>query len=330
MRWIFLFFASVLCSNPQGATPYAGDVQTSRTGSTLEVVATDRAVIDWNSFSIGAGEITRFIQPSSHAAVLNRVIGKEVSQINGRLEANGIVYLLNPNGVLIGKQGQISAAEFFGSSLHLNPDDFIEGTISFLPTSEMGKITHLGKIETTEGSVSLIAYQIENKGIIEPKNGILNLGSEILLDPSGDQLLLIRPNLEIEALKEQLKKLSPYAIAAGFDGSEDASMLVRESGEFYLVPPLGSTANSIALVQFSTNASQTQVYVVSGDISVPAPPPPPPPPPAPIIQVVTVATTQSISQTQLQQATTSGSQQPTATPDTKKGCRSPSVAIQAN
>lgn len=60
---------------------------------------TDRAVINWNSFSIANGELTKFVQPSSSSAVLNRVVTANPSAIYGTLQANGNVYLINPGGV---------------------------------------------------------------------------------------------------------------------------------------------------------------------------------------------------------------------------------------
>ena len=43
----------------------------------------DRAIVRWNSFNVNAGETVKFVQPSSTAAILNRVTGGSVSTING-------------------------------------------------------------------------------------------------------------------------------------------------------------------------------------------------------------------------------------------------------
>ena len=59
-------------------------------------------IINWQGFSIGAGELTRFIQQSPSSAVLNRVVGADISQIYGQLLSNGRVFLINPSGIVIG------------------------------------------------------------------------------------------------------------------------------------------------------------------------------------------------------------------------------------
>lgn len=62
------------------------------------------AIIDWSSFSISQGASVTFNNGSG--ATLNRVqSGGPVSTIDGRLSATGSVYLINPSGMIIGKDG---------------------------------------------------------------------------------------------------------------------------------------------------------------------------------------------------------------------------------
>ncbi|MEZ0296433.1 MAG: filamentous hemagglutinin N-terminal domain-containing protein [Candidatus Methylacidiphilales bacterium] len=51
------------------------------------------------------GQTTTSVQPDSRSTVLNRGTGDNVLQIYGAIDANGKVYLVNPNGVVIGKTG---------------------------------------------------------------------------------------------------------------------------------------------------------------------------------------------------------------------------------
>eukprot|EP01036_Dinobryon_divergens_P057116 gene57116-76274_t len=62
---------------------------------------TDRAVVGWDSFSVGAGNQVTFEVPTSSGATLNRVNGSMNSTIAGQIQSNGQVYLVNPNGILI-------------------------------------------------------------------------------------------------------------------------------------------------------------------------------------------------------------------------------------
>ena len=88
---------------------------------------TDQAIINWEGFSISNGELTQFLQPSSSSSVLNRVTGGNLSEIYGTLQANGNVYLINPNGVLVGSSGMINVNSFIASTLDVSNDAFMNG-----------------------------------------------------------------------------------------------------------------------------------------------------------------------------------------------------------
>ena len=78
----------------------SGSVTFASTGNILTVTNSNGAIINWNSFRIGAGEVTRFAQPSASTAVLNRVTGDPV-QIFGTLSSNGKVWLVDPAGNIV-------------------------------------------------------------------------------------------------------------------------------------------------------------------------------------------------------------------------------------
>jgi len=74
---------------PSGGAVRAGSAQISGEGTSLTEITqqSNRAVIDWRSFGIGAADQVVFIQPSAQSATLNRVTGDQVSLILGRLDA---------------------------------------------------------------------------------------------------------------------------------------------------------------------------------------------------------------------------------------------------
>src|SRR2546428_11680094 len=78
-----------LTANPVGEVVRAGNATFNRAGPGALTInqTSDRVIIDWNSFSIGAGQITRFNQPSISSAALNRVLSGNPSQIFGTLQA---------------------------------------------------------------------------------------------------------------------------------------------------------------------------------------------------------------------------------------------------
>ena len=94
---------------PTGGVVTAGDAQISSAANSTRVVQTsDRAIIDWRTFAIGADAQVVFVQPSASSATLNRVTGDQTSVILGRLDANGRVLLINPNGVVFGSGSQVN------------------------------------------------------------------------------------------------------------------------------------------------------------------------------------------------------------------------------
>ena len=64
-------------------TPSAGQMQIDQTSQ--------QAIINWQGFSIAPNEAVNIQQPNAQAALLNRVVGADASQIQGQLHANGQV-----------------------------------------------------------------------------------------------------------------------------------------------------------------------------------------------------------------------------------------------
>ena len=99
-------------ANLEGGTVTAGEAAISGEGTARVLITqtSERAFIDWQRFSIGAGETTRFVQPDAQALAANRVVGADPSEIFGTLEANGRVVLINRNGVLFGRDARVDTA----------------------------------------------------------------------------------------------------------------------------------------------------------------------------------------------------------------------------
>ena len=103
-------FAAGVLANPVGPSVVAGTASIAQIGKTMTVTNSAGAILNWNQFSIAAGETTRFIQPTASSAVLNRVLGADPSQIYGTLSSNGKVWLINPAGILVGASGRVDTA----------------------------------------------------------------------------------------------------------------------------------------------------------------------------------------------------------------------------
>jgi filamentous hemagglutinin family protein len=99
-------------------------------------------------FSIGADELTRFIQQSSRSSVLNRVVGQDPSLMLGRLQSNGRVFLINPNGIAFGAGSRVDVGGLVASTLDIGNDDFLADRLHFRRGTGAAALTQLGSIRT--------------------------------------------------------------------------------------------------------------------------------------------------------------------------------------
>lgn len=184
---------------PTGGEVVAGSATIETNGSTMTVnQSSDRLVTNWQGFSIGADNKVIFNQPNSGSIALNRVIGQDPSQILGSLVANGQVFLVNPNGIVIGKGGSVQSGGFVGSTLDITNADFVSGNYRFTGTG--GAIVNQGELKG--GVVALIAPRVQNEGTITGDTA-LAAGSDVSLDFNGDGLISVEVNASsLETLVE--------------------------------------------------------------------------------------------------------------------------------
>lgn len=178
---------------PSGAEIVHGQVNLTSPDPGALVIdqQSDAAIINWQSFSIGADEYVVFNQPSASAAVLNRVIGQLPSEILGDLTANGRVFLINPQGILFGAGARVDVGALMTSTQDISDRDFAEGRYVFAGDSTAG-IRNEGEIRSGDGGfVVLSADHIHNSGTIEAPAGdvVLAAGSRLTLHTDAEGLV---------------------------------------------------------------------------------------------------------------------------------------------
>ena len=173
----------------------SGQATFGQQGNVFTITNTPNAIINWQSFSVNAGEVTRFVQQSADSAVLNRITGQDPSQILGALQSNGHVFLLNPNGIMFGRDARVDVNGLTASTLNLSDADFLSGRRNFSAGAAAGKVVNQGAITTPHGGkVYLIAANVENSGIINAPNGevVLAAGHSVqLVDSANPDLRVI-------------------------------------------------------------------------------------------------------------------------------------------
>lgn len=187
ISFLFLFFAASLAAMPSSATVVSGSVSFAQSGTKLSVMQTsETAIIEWNDFVLGVHEEIQFILPED-ASILNRVKGN--SMIDGSLSCNGDFYFASLKGISVGESAQIYSGRFFASTLDLLDPEYLAGSSILYFDQTSGGIVHRGRIETFEGSLALLAPELDLDGTLQAPEGTVILGaaSRIFLCGCGEQ-----------------------------------------------------------------------------------------------------------------------------------------------
>ncbi|HGU0689706.1 TPA: filamentous hemagglutinin N-terminal domain-containing protein, partial [Escherichia coli] len=163
----------------------SGSIQTP-SGNQMNIIQNSQNMVaNWNSFDIGKGNTVQFYQPDSSAVALNRVVGGGESKIMGNLKANGQVFLVNPNGVLFGKDASVSTSGFVASTRDIKNDDFMNRRYTFSGGQKAGAgIVNQGALTTNAGGyIVLAADKVSNSGTIRTPGGktVLAAGERVKL-----------------------------------------------------------------------------------------------------------------------------------------------------
>ena len=184
-------------ANPEGGEVVMGEATISGEGtSTVRVTQTsERALIDWERFSIGEGERTRFEQPGVESVVANRVVGVEPTQVLGTLEANGRVVLMNRHGVVFGPGSRVDSAGLVATVHDLELGRFeSEGRLRFVGGGMDAEVGNAGEIDVGgEGLVALVGPRVRNEGTIRGGRVSMLAAGGFALDWYGDGMLRFAP-----------------------------------------------------------------------------------------------------------------------------------------
>lgn len=189
--------ASCAWAAPADGVVTSGSGAISSSGNVTNITqGSNKLAINWSSFNIAGNETVNFIQPGRDAIALNRIVGSGATEIYGKLNANGQVFLLNPNGVLFGASASVNVGGLVASTLNLSDADFNAGNYRFTNTiSSTAGVVNQGNITAGEGGyIALLGSQVSNQGTLAARLGNVTLaaGSDMTLDFAGDGLLSVR------------------------------------------------------------------------------------------------------------------------------------------
>lgn len=248
-------FSSLVLALPAGMTVGAGDVTaTQPTAQSLVLKqGSSKAVLDWQSFNIGASEAVRFVQPSASSVALNRVTGGNASSIFGSLSANGQIFLVNPAGIMFAPGAQVNAGALVASTLALSNSDFLAGRYSF--SGQGGSVTNAGNITAARGGYVLLAGPVvANTGTISADAGSVGLaaGSRVSIDTSGAGL--VQFSVDAAAVKAAASNSGTLSAPGG-----QVAMLASALGD-----AMATVVNQAGVIRAESAVERNGMIVISG------------------------------------------------------------------
>ena len=255
-----LLLPAVACAAdlPTGGQVVSGQGQIGTPSANQMVIdqSSNKLAIDWQSFDIAAGNKVTFNQPGSDAIALNRVLGADGSKIMGQLDANGRVFIVNPNGVLFGQGAQVNVGGLVASTLDISNSDFEAGNYRFKGDGSNASVINNGQITAADGgSVALLGGTVSNNGVIVANQGTVALaaGNAMTLDFAGDGLLNVQVDeAQVDALVENRQLIRA-------DGGQ--VLLTANAGEALLK----TVVNNTGVIEARTLGEKDGKIVLLGD-----------------------------------------------------------------
>jgi len=249
---LMMLSLSSIYAAPKNPTVQKGTLETFQSDHNTFLKVADKTIIHWDEFSIDKQELVKFVQHNPSSIVLNRVTGTEISNIAGTLEGNGHVYLLNPNGILIGPSGRIDCAGFLASTLSLSDKDFLNQKALHFNANTSGSIINYGRIRTHYGDIYLISKTINNKGLIEAASGNAHLitTTKVIVKPHESENILLNTTTGDDSTLDQSGVVHAinttytsngnlYALAIKHEGTTHQYKIQEKDGRVFITAPHG-------------------------------------------------------------------------------------------
>ena len=166
-------------------------------GTSLSIVAPNKSVLTWQNFGAGAdtisgGDVLNYTLPSKTSSVLNIVAGGLSSNIDGTITSNGNVYVLNPNGILIGGNARIDVNSLVLStsdnpafaSFYFQQNGLLPSQDSLAPVVGNTAINN-GAIVAVSENITLISRNVTVGGVLSQGNLVIKADGNVVVGSTG-------------------------------------------------------------------------------------------------------------------------------------------------
>lgn len=286
-------FSTALCSVrasiafagtlPTDGSFVAGQGQITAHGDQMTInQSSARGVIDWRGFSIGSGNSVQFNNGSG--ATMNRVTGGQMSQIDGHLGATGSVFLINPNGIVVGPGGQVvTNGSFVASTRDIDNAQFMRGGSMTASGKSAGAVVNKGTIKSTNGNVVLIGQSVTNEGVIVTGHrtaAMIAADSVVLSESGGPSGIYVAAGStgkgdvtntgRIQAAAVELASAhgNVYALGGNHTGAIQANGTKEVDGEVYLTAADGTVDVGGQVSAHNADGSGGQILANGHDVTV--------------------------------------------------------------
>jgi filamentous hemagglutinin family protein len=245
-------------AGPAGGQVTAGTAVISQSGNTTTVAqASPTLSLTWQSFNIAHQETVDFLQPSVTAIAVNRILGNDGTQILGHLNANGQVYLINPNGVLFGPGAQVDVGGLVASTLNLNESTLGDSSRTFSGPGA-GSVVNEGMISASAGStVALLGNLVSNTGVISAQLGTVALGA-------GSAATLTFRGTRLVSMQVDQSVLNSQAANGGLLRADGGQVLMTAGAQQAL---LASVVNNSGVIEARTLENHGGTITLLGGMS---------------------------------------------------------------
>ncbi|MGB5939775.1 MAG: filamentous hemagglutinin N-terminal domain-containing protein [Rhodanobacter sp.] len=262
-----VFSGEALAGGPTGGTVVGGVGSITQSGnSTIINQASQKLALNWQTFNVGANESVLFNQPSSSAVALNRILDQNPSQIFGRINSNGQIFLINTHGIIFGATAQLNVGGLLASTLDLTPNDFLAGHYNLNVAGAGAGIVNHGLIQAASGgSVALVGGSVLNDGLIFANYGKINLdgADHAVLDFDGNGLINIQITGE---LKQRLDQREAAVTNKGTLRAEDGTVVLQASATKDLFTSLVNNTGIVDARGINTDGGVVRLVGTGGNV----------------------------------------------------------------
>ena len=257
-------------AGPTGGQITGGAGSINYGGTTTTINQKSQVItINWQTFSTARNETVDFNQPGSSSLAINYVVGGVPSVLQGALNADGRVYILNSAGVT-----------FTGTS-HVNVGALLATTAMTIdgdPTKKIdvkgsgsGQVINQGSIQVSNGGFAILAAPyVENTGFIKADLGTIALAgtNKFTLDLRGDGLInFVVPPEAVEKIKSDGTRVGVNN--TGTLQARSGQVLISASVATQVVNAAVNMSGVVDASAFAPNGKGGSVLITSeGDINL--------------------------------------------------------------